>query len=113
MISEVFFSMRRTLALALLLLTGCSKLSSVDVGVGTGRGIVRRIDFEHHLITLEHGPVTNLLNPMTYSYAVRSDSLMKPFAEGDTVAFTMMEKPPGQFVVLSLKKIHGRFRGAR
>src|ERR1041385_1973226 len=105
--------MSRSFAFAFLLFIGCSKVSSVDQGVGTGRGIVRRIDFDHHLITLEHGPVTNLLNPMTYSYAVRTDSIMKPVAEGDTVAFTMMEKPPGQFVVLSLKKIHGRFRRAQ
>ena len=98
---------------ALLLIAGCSKISSVDVGVGTGRGIVRRIDYEHHLITLEHGRVTNLLNPMTYSYAVRSDSIMKPIADGDTVSFTMKEDPPGQFMVLSLKKIHGRFRGGQ
>jgi Cu/Ag efflux protein CusF len=106
--------MSRTLwVLAVVSLFGCKKYTSVDVGVGTGRGIVRRIDTEHHLITLEHGPVTNLLNPMTYSYAVTNNSIMQPFAEGDTVAFTMKEEPPGQFIVLSLKKIHERFRGAR
>ena len=96
-----------------ILLAGCSKLMPVDVGVGTGRGIVRRIDYDHHLITLEHGRVTNLLNPMTYSYGVRADSIMKPISEGDTVSFTMLEKPPGTFVVLSLKKIHVRFRGGQ
>lgn len=99
--------------LAVLSLFGCKRFTSVDVGTGTGRGIVRRLDFEHHLITLEHGPITNLLNPMTYSYAVRSDTIMKPISEGDTVAFTMDENPPGQFVVLSLKKIHVRYRGVR
>jgi Cu/Ag efflux protein CusF len=92
--------------------TGCTKIFPVDTGVGTGRGIVRRIDFDHHLITLEHGRITNLLNPMTYSYSVRSDSIMKPINEGDTVSFSIEEKPPGTFVVLSLQKIHS-LRGQR
>src|SRR5438045_2082884 len=89
---------------SLVLLIGCSKLYPVDIGVGTGRGIVRRIDYEHHLITLEHGTVPKLLNPMTYSYAVRTDAIMRPIAEGDTVSFTIEEKPPGEFRVLSLEK---------
>src|SRR5579871_4021879 len=83
----------------LLLGAGCSKLFPVDTGTGTGRGIVRRIDFDHHLITLEHGRVTNLLNPMTYSYAVKSDNIMRPIKEGDTVSFTIEENPPGTFRV--------------
>jgi Cu/Ag efflux protein CusF len=89
-----------------LLLIGCSKILPVDTGTGTGRGIVRRIDFEHHLITLEHGRVVNLLNPMTFSYAVKSDDIMRPLHEGDTVAFTIQENPPGEFRVLSLKRVH-------
>ena|SRR5204863_3024118 len=97
-------------ACALLLVIGCKKYTSVDLGVGTGRGIVRRIDFEHHQITLEHGVISNLVHPMTYAYPVRSDSLMKPFSEGDTVSVTIKEDPPGQFVVLSLKRIHRGYR---
>lgn len=100
-------------AFTLLVLLGCSKLFPVDTGTGTGRAIVRRIDYDHHLITLEHGRVANLLNPMTYSYVVRSDSIMRPINEGDTVSFTIQEQPPGTFRVLSLTKIHPKIRRPR
>ena len=90
----------------LLLFESCSKLMPVDVGTGEGRGIVRRIDFEHHEVTLSHGTVPNLLHQMTYAYAVKSDSIMRSVKEGDTVSFTIEESQPGTFRVLSMKQIH-------
>ncbi len=87
-------------------LMSCSKLFPVDVGTGEGRGIVRRIDFEHHMITLSHGRIPNLLNPMTYAYALKNDSIMRGLSDGDTVSFTIEESQPGTFRILSLKKIH-------
>ena len=105
--------MRKSLLL-FLVLAGCNRLYPVDVGVGTGRGVVRRVDFEHHMITLSHGTIPNLLNAMTYAYPVKSDSIMKGLKALDTVSFTIQEIKPGSFVVLSTKKIHGPFpRGNR
>ncbi|HEX5315674.1 MAG TPA: copper-binding protein [Candidatus Kapabacteria bacterium] len=89
----------------ILLLAGCSKLVP-DVGTGTGRGIVRRLDFEHHEVTLSHGTVPHLLHPMTYAYVVSNDSIMRTVREGDTVSFTIEESHPGTFRVLSMKPIH-------
>src|SRR5438128_1993953 len=86
----------------ILFCVGCSKLFSVDTGVSTGRGIVRRIDLEHHQVTLAHGRIPNLLNPMTYAYPVKSDAILKGVNEGDTVRFTIQEQPPGTFRVLSM-----------
>jgi Cu/Ag efflux protein CusF len=77
-----------------------------DIGTGSGRGIVRRVDYDHHMITLEHGTIKNLLNPMTYSYPVKSDTIMRPIHEGDTVTVTIEENPPGEFRVLALKQVH-------
>jgi len=90
----------------ILLFAGCNKLVPVDVGIGTGRGIVRQLDFEHHEVTLSHGTVPNLLHPMTYAYAVSNDSIMRTVSEGDTVSFTVEESQPGTFRVLSMKQIH-------
>src|SRR5438045_2229588 len=84
-----------------ILFSGCSKLFPVDTGISSGRGIVRRIDFEHHQVTLAHGTVPNLLHPMTYAYQVKNDSIMKPLSEGDTVSFTIEESEPGTFRILS------------
>ena len=109
--SELGF-MRRLLLISLLLV-GCNKLYPVDVGVSTGRGIVRRVDFEHHMITLSHGTIPNLLHPMTYAYPVKSDSIMKGLKLEDTVSFTIQETKPGSFLVLSMKKVHGPFTRAR
>ncbi|GEM_PF-2143683 len=89
-----------------LLFAGCNKIFPVDVGVSSGRGIVRRIDFEHHQVTLAHGTIPNLLHPMTYAYPVKSDAVMKSVKEGDTVSFTIEEQKPGEFQILSMKKIH-------
>ena len=87
------------------IVSGCQKLFPVDSGVGTGRGIVRRIDFDHHQITLSHGTVGMILHPMTYAYEVKSDSMMKNLNVGDSVNFSIEEPSPGAFVVQSLKKI--------
>ena len=99
----------RRLLLIFLILTGCDKFYPVDVGVSTGKGIVRRADFEHHMITLSYGTIPNLLHPMTYAYPVKNDSIMKGLKPEDTVSFTIQEMKPGSFVVLSMKKIHGPF----
>ncbi|MDP4198364.1 MAG: copper-binding protein [Bacteroidota bacterium] len=96
--------------LLLFAMLGCNKLFPVDTGTGSGRGIVRRIDYEHHLITLEHGTVPKLLSPMMYSYPLISDSIMKPIKEGDTVHFTIEELKLGEFRVLTLQKIHPKPR---
>lgn len=101
--------------LSILLLTaiaiaGCDKIFPVDVGVSSGRGIVRRIDLEHHQVTLSHGTVANLLHPMTYAYPVKNDSVLRSAKEGDTVSFTIQEQKPGEFQVLSMKQIHPKPR---
>jgi Cu/Ag efflux protein CusF len=67
------------------------------------------VDFEHHMVTLAHGTVPNLLHPMTYAYPVKTDSLMRGLEPNDTISFTIQELKPGSFLILSMKKIHGPF----
>jgi len=102
--------MRKLLFVTFIIIAGCNKLYPVDVGVDSGRGIVRRVDFEHHMVTLSHGTVPNLLHPMTYAYPVKTDSLMRGLQPNDTISFTIQEIKPGSFLILSMKKIHGPFR---
>lgn len=90
----------------ILVFAGCGKLVPADAGIGTGRGIVRRLDFEHHEVTLSHGTVPHLLHSMTFAYPVSNDSILRMVKEGDTVSFTIEESQPGAFRVLSMKQIH-------
>ncbi len=101
-----------SIILMLLSVTSCQKLFPVDSGVGTGKGIVRRVDTVHHLITLSHGTVGTILHPMTYAYPVKSNAMMKNFAEGDSVNFSIHELKPGVFLVESLTK-RGKSGGAK
>lgn len=90
---------------------GCSKLFPAESVTGTGRGVVRRIDLEHHQITLSHGTVQNLLHPMTFAYPVKSDKLMQGISVSDTVSFSIRELKPGSFLIESLAKAEHRGSG--
>ena len=84
---------------------GCDRLFPVDVGTSSARGVVRRIDYVNHMITLDHERIPNLLEAMTFAYPVRKDSLMNGLLPQDTVAFTLTESSPGNFVVQSLRRV--------
>src|SRR2546423_563215 len=93
------------LLLFIIVLLGCNKLYPVDTGISTGRGVVRRVDLEHHQITLAHGTIPRLMHPMTYAYPVKNDAMLNGLMPGDSVSFTIEETKPGSFLVESVKKL--------
>src|ERR1700733_12922988 len=86
-------------------LLSCSKFYPVDTGVGTGKGIVRRVDSVHRQLTLAHGTVSKLLHPMTYAYPVKNDAMLVGLVPGDSVTFSIEERAPGDFMIQSVRKI--------
>jgi Cu/Ag efflux protein CusF len=85
-----------------LLITQCG---TPDIGSGDGKGVVRRVDRDHKMITLDHGKIGDLVEPMTMAYPIDAIDKVNEILPNDTVSFTLKENPPGNFVITSITKI--------
>lgn len=76
----------------------------MKLGSGEGSGLVKRVDTTNQMITLDHGQVGKLMQPMLMSYAVTSPAMLKSVKDGDSAVFTLSEKTPGNIVITAIRK---------
>lgn len=71
---------------------------------GSESGEVRRIDKAQGKVTLRHGELKSVeMPPMTMVFAVSQPQQLDALKVGDRVAFTVVKKPDGAFVVTDIK----------
>lgn len=88
-----------------LFYVGCVDLNGVDLPRSeNGKGLVKRVDLENKQITIEHEKVGEIIDALTMAYPVRSVDMMDGVKDDDSVAFTLREDKPGQFLITSLRK---------
>lgn len=89
-----------------LFYVGCVDLDGVDLPrTADGKGIVKRIDLENKQITIQHEKVGEIIDALTMAYPVPSVSMMDSIRDEDSVAFTLREDAPGEFLITKLDKI--------
>jgi Cu/Ag efflux protein CusF len=54
-----------------------------------GAGRVRNLTPSGDFVIIEHGPIGDLMGGMTMPFSVRSDSVLRGIAVGDSVRFTL------------------------
>ncbi|MBI5920671.1 MAG: efflux RND transporter periplasmic adaptor subunit [Betaproteobacteria bacterium] len=67
-------------------------------------GKLEAIDAKAGTVTIEHGPVASLKWPgMTMDFALANSGLIGNLKPGATVAFTFIERKPGEWVIIKLE----------
>lgn len=69
-----------------------------------GEGSIQAIDFSNAVITLAHGPIISLNWPsMTMDFRLADPGLLRPLVPGQKVAFEMIEKSAGEYVITHIR----------
>lgn len=90
----------------LALAVSCADVQDVEFpATGKGSGVVKRLDYENRMITIDHERVPPIMDALTMAYPVRDVHMMDSIADGDSVAFTLVENSPGDFLITSLRKL--------
>src|SRR5437868_4652776 len=105
-------SMRRIIPL-LLVLVACTKenkitkaveiLSEPDTAYATGR--VRDVDKSRYMIVISHGPIRNLMPPMTMPYKTLNDKFLTSVHSGDSVRFRLTEQQSGEYKISEIYRV--------
>ena len=109
-LNSVFFA---SLIAGVFIFTSCNKkadeqkatdssVSAQQVKSGTGKGVVISIDSGRANVELSHNDIPGIMEAMSMSYSVAKPTLLDNVAKGDSVAFTLTEPAPGEFVVTTI-----------
>jgi Cu/Ag efflux protein CusF len=86
-------------ASALALVLACSQPAPTT---GTGKGTVAGVDAAKREITLDHGPIGELMGPMVMTFTVRDAQILDGVAPGAKVEFDV-ERDGTDYVVTALR----------
>jgi Cu/Ag efflux protein CusF len=89
-----------------------NKTEEVEKRVFKGVGVVKAVDQEKSLITLDHEKIEGLMSAMTMDFTVGDKKLLDRTRVGDKVGFEL-EKKEAEIVVVKIKKIGEVAVGAR
>src|SRR6476620_2783747 len=89
-----------------LFYVGCVDLDGVDLPrTADGSGLVKRVDSANKQVTIAHEKVGEIIDQLTMSYPVQSLAMLGAVHDGDSVAFTLKEDAPGDFMITRLQKL--------
>jgi Cu/Ag efflux protein CusF len=91
-----------------LFYVGCTApdLDGVDLPrTADGRGLVKRVDSANKQITIAHEKVGDIIDQLTMAYPVQSLDMLDSITDYDSVAFTLREDEPGNFMITKLQKL--------
>jgi Cu(I)/Ag(I) efflux system membrane fusion protein len=72
---------------------------------GTSQGIVRSIDHQSAMITLDHGEIPGLMGAMVMPFHVEDHALLGKVSVSDRVQFTVRQHDNGEYFVTKLEKL--------
>lgn len=88
-----------------LFYVGCIDLHEVEFPlIAKADGVVKRLDYENRQITIDHGKVGEIIDPLTMAYPVKDVQLMDSIRDEDSIVFTLVESGPGDFLVTSIDR---------
>jgi Cu/Ag efflux protein CusF len=89
-----------------LFYVGCVDLDGVDLPrTADGSGLVKRVDSANKQITIAHEKVGDIIDQLTMAYPVQSLEMLGGVTDDDSVAFTLKEDAPGDFMITRLQKL--------
>lgn len=73
-----------------------------------GEGVVEKIDANSGMVSINHGPIASLNWPaMTMEFKVANSALLEQLKPGARVAFEIVERQPGEWVVTGVRPVAG------
>ncbi|HCY62242.1 MAG TPA: efflux RND transporter periplasmic adaptor subunit [Oxalobacteraceae bacterium] len=83
------------------------KGQSGAIGAGhKGEGVVEKADAQSGMVSLNHGPIATLKWPaMTMDFKVANSALLEQLKPGARVAFEIVERQPGEWVVTAVQPV--------
>ncbi|HCY64240.1 MAG TPA: efflux RND transporter periplasmic adaptor subunit [Oxalobacteraceae bacterium] len=73
-----------------------------------GEGVVEKVDASSGMVSINHGPVASLNWPaMTMEFKVANSALLEQLKPGARVAFEIVERQPGEWVVTGVRPVGG------
>src|SRR3546814_4293441 len=83
---------------------GMHDSSATPADMGLAEGIVRKVDQQTGMVTIEHGELKNVgMPPMTMAYKAKDLAMVQQAKEGEKVRFHL-ENLNGTYVITTLEK---------